>query len=181
MGGQGMGLKEGLGMSEGVGGKPRANPKRLKPFNTLHPPVLPRPSAQTFLAYEDPRQDILIGLLRLRKIAGASAVWHSPYLACCCLANPPDFACTRPLHPMTLRMGCAFLAAMAPDILLPSHIPSTHPHSMTKPLLYRRPLHAGSERQPELGGACSVVRELHVYGTAVAVHARDSSKFQHQG
>jgi histone acetyltransferase (RNA polymerase elongator complex component) len=25
---------------------------------------------QTFLAYEDPRQDILIGLLRLRKAAG---------------------------------------------------------------------------------------------------------------
>jgi len=37
-----------------------------------------------------------------------------------------------------------------------------------------------AERQPELRGRCSVVRELHVYGTAVAVHARDSSKFQHQ-
>jgi histone acetyltransferase (RNA polymerase elongator complex component) len=31
------------------------------------------------------------------------------------------------------------------------------------------------ERQPELQGRCSVVRELHVYGTAVAVHARDTS------
>jgi hypothetical protein len=37
-----------------------------------------------------------------------------------------------------------------------------------------------SSRQPELVGRCSVVRELHVYGTAVAVHARDSAKFQHQ-
>jgi hypothetical protein len=37
-----------------------------------------------------------------------------------------------------------------------------------------------AERQPELRGRCSVVRELHVYGTAVAVHARDASKFQHQ-
>ena len=27
----------------------------------------------------------------------------------------------------------------------------------------------------------SVVRELHVYGTAIPVHARDPSKFQHQG
>jgi elongator complex protein 3 len=27
----------------------------------------------------------------------------------------------------------------------------------------------------------SIVRELHVYGTAVAVHARDTGKFQHQG
>ncbi len=37
-----------------------------------------------------------------------------------------------------------------------------------------------SSRQPELQGRCSVVRELHVYGTAVAVHARNVAKFQHQ-
>lgn len=65
---------------------------------------------ETFLAYEDPKQDVLVGLLRLRRVQG------------------PD-----------------------------------------------------AERQPSLRGRCSVVRELHVYGTAVAVHARDSSKFQHQG
>lgn len=64
---------------------------------------------ETFLAYEDPRQDILVGLLRLRKVSG-------------------------PLR----------------------------------------------ERQPQLLGSCSIVRELHVYGTAVAVHSRDSSKHQHQ-
>ena len=29
--------------------------------------------------------------------------------------------------------------------------------------------------------ACSMVRELHVYGTAVAVSARDPTRFQHQG
>lgn len=65
---------------------------------------------ETFLEYGDPRQDILVGLVRLRKVAG------------------PD-----------------------------------------------------SERQPQLRGSCSIVRELHVYGTAVAVHSRDASKFQHQG
>ena len=65
---------------------------------------------ETFLEYGDPRQDILVGLLRLRRVAGAEA-----------------------------------------------------------------------QRQPELRGRCSVVRELHVYGTAVAVSARDASKFQHQG
>jgi elongator complex protein 3 len=27
----------------------------------------------------------------------------------------------------------------------------------------------------------SIVRELHVYGSAVAVHARDTGKLQHQG
>mmetsp|Transcript_50033 Transcript_50033/g.160114 ORF Transcript_50033/g.160114 Transcript_50033/m.160114 type:complete len:330 (+) Transcript_50033:776-1765(+) len=62
---------------------------------------------ETFLAYEDPRQDILVGLLRLRKCKGSTI--------------------------------------------------------------------------PEVKGRCSMVRELHVYGTAVAVHARDSTKFQHQG
>ena len=63
-----------------------------------------------YLLAQDPRQDILVGLLRLRKLAGS---------------------------------------------------PKT--------------------RQPELKGSWSMVRELHVYGTAVAVHARDTEKFQHQG
>ena len=62
---------------------------------------------ETFLSYEDPEQDILIGLLRLRK-------------------------CSEDTY------------------------------------------------RPELKGGCSVVRELHVYGTAVPVHARDPTKFQHQ-
>ncbi|KAL9663315.1 hypothetical protein QQ045_028155 [Rhodiola kirilowii] len=34
---------------------------------------------------------------------------------------------------------------------------------------------------PELMGKCSIVRELHVYGTAVPVHGRDTEKLQHQG
>ncbi|KAK2152855.1 hypothetical protein LSH36_316g06003 [Paralvinella palmiformis] len=63
---------------------------------------------ETFLSYEDPEQDILIGLLRLRK-------------------------CSKD----TYRI--------------------------------------------ELKGGCSIVRELHVYGSVVPVHARDPTKFQHQG
>ncbi|KAB5532103.1 hypothetical protein DKX38_018773 [Salix brachista] len=63
---------------------------------------------ETFLSYEDTRQDILVGLLRLRK-------------------------CGR-------NVTC-----------------------------------------PELMGKCSIVRELHVYGTAVPVHGRDVEKLQHQG
>ena len=63
---------------------------------------------ETFLSYEDPKQDILIGLLRLRKCG---------------------------------------------------------------PATYR----------PELINNCSIVRELHVYGSVVPVHSRDPSKFQHQG
>lgn len=64
---------------------------------------------ETFLAYEDPAKDILVGLLRLRK---ASSV------------------------------------AFRPEI---SEVTS------------------------------SIVRELHVYGTAVAVSGRDPTRFQHQG
>ena len=65
---------------------------------------------ETFLAYEDPKQDILIALLRLRKCS--------------------------------------------------------------KETTFR----------PELTGCqTSLVRELHVYGTAVPMHARDPRKFQHQG
>lgn len=63
---------------------------------------------ETFLSYEDPEQDILIGLLRLRKPSSA-----------------------------------AF--------------------------------------RPEIGPDVSIVRELHVYGSSVPVHARDPTKFQHQG
>jgi elongator complex protein 3 len=65
---------------------------------------------ETFLAYEDPKQDILIGLLRLRKCS------------------------------------------------------STHTF---RPELTSQPT--------------SLVRELHVYGSAVPVHGRDPRKFQHQG
>lgn len=63
---------------------------------------------ETFLAYEDPRQDTLIGLLRLRRLAARRFM-------------------------------------------------------------------------PELRGATSMVRELHVYGSVVPIHARDPHKFQHQG
>ena len=66
---------------------------------------------ETFLSYEDPSQDILIGLLRLRKV------------------NPDQ----------------AFRVELC-------HTTSA-----------------------------SIIRELHVYGTAVAVNARDPTRFQHQG
>ncbi|OAA66325.1 histone acetyltransferase [Cordyceps fumosorosea ARSEF 2679] len=65
---------------------------------------------ETFLAYEDPKQDILVGLLRLRK--------------------------------------CTEKYTFRPEL-------TAQPTSM--------------------------IRELHVYGTAVPVHARDPRKFQHQG
>ncbi|CAG9798850.1 unnamed protein product [Chironomus riparius] len=63
---------------------------------------------ETFLSYEDPDQDILVGLLRLRKCSEQTT-------------------------------------------------------------------------RPELVDSCSIVRELHVYGSVVPVNARDPTKFQHQG
>lgn len=65
---------------------------------------------ETFLAYEDPKQDILIGLLRLRKCNNTHTF-------------RPEFT----------------------------------------------------------GQQTSIVRELHVYGSAVPLHGRDARKFQHRG
>lgn len=70
---------------------------------------------ETFLAYEDPNQDILVGLLRLRKCADQT-----------------------------------FRPELKPG-----------PNANFK--------------------QCSIVRELHVYGSVVPVNARDPTKFQHQG
>ena len=39
----------------------------------------------------------------------------------------------------------------------------------------------GGDAPPSWRGKVSIVRELHVYGTAIPVHSRDPAKFQHQG
>lgn len=44
----------------------------------------------------------------------------------------------------------------------------------------RQDILIGLLRLRRLPGRRSIVRELHVYGSAVAVHARDTSKHQHQ-
>lgn len=67
---------------------------------------------ETFLAYEDPRQDILVAMLRLRRLTPAAG-------------------------------------ALRPELRAP--------------------------------GGVSMIRELHVYGSAVPVHSRDPRAFQHQG
>ncbi|CAH8595488.1 unnamed protein product [Schistosoma margrebowiei] len=79
---------------------------------------------ETFLAYEDPYQDILIGLLRLRKCS---------------------------------------LQTFRPE------------------LIATKPSNNGDDVQGNKDPRCSIVRELHVYGSAVPVAARDPTKFQHQG
>ncbi len=49
-------------------------------------------------------------------------------------------------------------------------------------LRLRRAGEGASVVRPEFRGEpCSIVRELHVYGSVVPVHERDPSKFQHRG
>lgn len=83
---------------------------------------------ETFLSYEDPQQNILIGLLRLRQ--PSDAAFQSSVIE---LNNKND--------------------------------DDGSSSSSTK----KKPMKA------------SIIRELHVYGTAVAVSARDPTRFQHQG
>jgi elongator complex protein 3 len=92
---------------------------------------------ETFLAYEDPSQDVLVGLLRLRR-ASADAFREE----------------------ITKCTGGGGASGSDGDAL-------------SSPL---PPPAASSWR-----GKVSIVRELHVYGTAIPVHSRDPAKFQHQG
>lgn len=75
---------------------------------------------ETFLSYEDPDQDILVGLCRLRQCSSE-----------------------------TFR----------PELL---------------------PSEKAADADDALPG-CSIIRELHVYGTAVPISSKDPTKFQHQG
>ena len=169
---------------------------------------------ETFLSYEDPRQDILVGLLRLRRVSGSlsqprrgAAVAAAD--ACCggthCTAG--EHASTQPaVGGGTSRAGSSSGAVGArtqPEAAGQQHsdspavcasdaqppVPSASSSTAaTGAEQSRRPVAAhggrgvgsGAETQPELRGRCSIVRELHVYGTAVAVHARDSQHQQHQ-
>jgi elongator complex protein 3 len=84
-------------------------------------------SWETFLAYEDPVRDILVALLRLRRLSKETT------------------------HRMELRIEDT---AAGDD---------------------------SSNSGVGQGTGCSVVRELHVYGTVVPVHERDPTRFQHRG
>jgi elongator complex protein 3 len=81
---------------------------------------------ETFLSYEDPIQDILVALLRLRRLSRAATY---------------------------------------------------------RPELMRNLESAREDEDGCMNDAtgCSMVRELHVYGTVVPVHERDPTRFQHRG
>lgn len=86
---------------------------------------------ETFLSYEDPKNDILV-----RPLFASSSVFSHPLFVCL----------------FFVQVG----------------------------LLRLRKCDAATYR-PELQGRCSIVRELHVYGSVVPIHSRDPRKFQHQG
>jgi elongator complex protein 3 len=88
---------------------------------------------ETFLAYEDPKLDLLIGLLRLRKCSPDG--FREEMLA----ASPKSAAGSESKEDTDYLIDC--------------------------------------DNEVD----CSIIRELHVYGSAVPVHCRDPTKFQHQG
>ena len=113
---------------------------------------------ETFLAYEDPRQDILVALLRLRKVSGRPET-RQPQLR-------------RKRESGGVGGGGGGGGATTSTTMTAttaSTTAATSPSSTSSSLL------------PPPTNRASIVRELHVYGTAIAVHARDSSKHQHQG
>ncbi len=168
---------------------------------------------ETFLSYEDPRQDILVGLLRLRRVSGSLSqprpgAAEATAGACCggtdCTSSqqasvqPASSRCTTrehgssgtaepPSQPATSAQRGSTSPAVDPAALQ-TDIPRIRGSAASSAEQTRRPAAAhggrgvgsGAETQPELRGRCSIVRELHVYGTAVAVHARDSQHQQHQ-
>lgn len=108
---------------------------------------------ETFLSYEDPKQDILIGLLRLRR---CSAATFRPELTTPFTLNSNNTSTTGSDEreeededePQGALTGATELGELSDD---------------------------------EDGPRVSIVRELHVYGTAVPLHSRDPKLFQHQG
>jgi hypothetical protein len=82
--------------------------------------------------------------------------------------------------PRCTALYCAALRCTALHCRAPTSLHAALQDILVGLLRLRRVAGADAQRQPELRGRCSIVRELHVYGTAVAVHARDTSLHQHQ-
>ena len=155
---------------------------------------------ETFLAYEDVRQDILVGLLRLRRCFGPVRTPHHTcsFPLCTALLIRRCLCICLPLGACPWQLGLLSLlcAALQDPKLPPLHAASgclalhvccevgcvkwTWPQMCQAAVRTAQGAGPPAERQAGLRGRSSVVRELHVYGTAVAVHARDAGKHQHQ-
>lgn len=123
---------------------------------------------ETFLSYEDPQQDILIGLLRLRKCSDQT---HLPELGGKTGPGPTTGRAKKePVHENSESVHIHPRGgSKAADSATVEDVNETEAQiddeNGESPLLFQ----------------CSIVRELHVYGSVVPVHSRDPTKFQHQG
>lgn len=111
---------------------------------------------ETFLAYEDTEQDILVGLLRLRKCARTT---FRPELR---PELPANAVCVVPISEDVSREG-----------------EKEGDHNSEAGAIVDGIKNCSSSSSLDFCG-CSIVRELHVYGSVVPVSARDPTKFQHQ-
>jgi elongator complex protein 3 len=114
---------------------------------------------ETFLSYEDPKLDVLVGLLRLRQ---CSAQTYRPEL------RPDRAGGGSGGH----SAGASGSAKDDEDQNDSESLPSLSVHGVYSGV-------GAAEVGAALPG-CSIVRELHVYGSVVPVHGRDPGKFQHQ-
>ena len=147
---------------------------------------------ETFLAYEDPKQDILIALLRLRKCTGSASASDrdgdsttsdndnnnknsiNTSTSTRYTTRPPSTSTATLSHHFTSSSSSTFS-----DITTPSSSSSSPPSSSSPSNSSGRYTFRPELTHPNL--PTSLVRELHVYGSAVPVHARNPRKFQHQG
>lgn len=114
---------------------------------------------ETFLSYEDVQQDILIGLLRLRKVS------NEGYFR-------PEFKCVR--IGSDGRPVDVYNNGVHQDS---SGIEEQKRSEMSDPSSVRE----SKRRSSQVPIVASIVRELHVYGSVVPVSSKDPTKFQHQG
>ena len=148
-------------------------------------------SWETFIAYEDPQQDILVGMVRLRRNGAAAFRRELTHVG----APTGDDASRPPVLPehldgrsaarrRSLKLRGARRATApssgsgspeSPAVCADTRIRTQAGSSMG--LGIREQEEDAAPFDPSLPIRCSIVRELHVYGSAVPVHARDPTKF----
>ena len=134
---------------------------------------------ETFLAYEDPAQDILVGLLRLRKV---SNIGFRPEVTTNATNLDNKFNKNMEMKRHIQREEVESKDESKMDDIIKDEDEMKklaeddfHIYGSVFDDFEARKLPSNANQQ------CSIVRELHVYGTAVPVHSKDPTKFQHQG
>eukprot|EP00770_Monocercomonoides_exilis_P007124 MONOS_7086.1-p1 / transcript=MONOS_7086.1 / gene=MONOS_7086 / organism=Monocercomonoides_exilis_PA203 / gene_product=histone acetyltransferase-related / transcript_product=histone acetyltransferase-related / location=Mono_scaffold00235:21392-23931(+) / protein_length=589 / sequence_SO=supercontig / SO=protein_coding / is_pseudo=false len=143
---------------------------------------------ETFLAYEDPQQDILVGLLRLRKCA--SRTFRKELIS-----EKNINVKTKKEHSVSNK-SMMNLTNCWDDNDSEEEIEEENEY-LNGNKIYENENGLGvddgnsikaesSSTDKQIPFSCehepqSIVRELHVYGQVVSIHTRDTKQFQHQG